>query len=116
MAANNARLAFGTVVLVPFPFSDQSGAKKRPAVIVSGSAYNTRRRDVVILAITSQLRSPQGYAEALVADWQSVGLIKPSAFKPVFATIEQALVIRALGVLSAADIASLRGILALALG
>lgn len=27
--------AFGDVVLVPFPFTDQSGTKKRPAVIVS---------------------------------------------------------------------------------
>lgn len=34
--------AFGDVVLVPFRFTDQSGAKKRPAVIVSSSGYNTR--------------------------------------------------------------------------
>jgi mRNA interferase MazF len=27
----------GDVVLVPFPFTDQSGAKKRPAVVVSGN-------------------------------------------------------------------------------
>ena len=30
---------FGEVVLVPFPFTDQSGIKKRPAVIVSSAAY-----------------------------------------------------------------------------
>lgn len=29
--------SFGEVVLVPFPFTDQSGAKKRPAVVVSSS-------------------------------------------------------------------------------
>ena len=110
-----ARFTFGTVILVPFPFSDQSGTKQRPAVIVSSDTYNTRRRDLVILAITSQLRSSPGFAEALVADWRAAGLIKPSAFKPVFATIEQALVIRPLGNLSAADSASLRGILALAI-
>jgi mRNA interferase MazF len=33
---------FGDIVLVPFPFTDQSGAKKRPAVIVSSAAYNRR--------------------------------------------------------------------------
>ena len=27
--------SFGDVVLVPFPFTDQSGVKKRPAVVVS---------------------------------------------------------------------------------
>lgn len=110
-----ARFAFRDVVLVPFPFSDQSGTKQRPAVIVSSDTYSTRRRDLVILAITSQLRSPPGFAEALVADWRAAGLIKPSAFKTVFATIEQALVIRSLGNLAAVDNASLRGILSLAI-
>jgi mRNA interferase MazF len=45
--------SFGEVVLVPFPFTDQSGTKKRPAVIVSGDGYNTSRRDILIMAITS---------------------------------------------------------------
>ena len=75
--------SFGDVVLVPFPFTDQSGAKKRPAVIVSGSAYNASRRDLVIMAITNQVRQPFGFAEALVTDWQFAGLIKPSVLKPV---------------------------------
>ncbi len=96
--------SFGDVVLVPFPFTNQSGAKKRPAVIVSSNAYNTKRRDLIILAITSQVRIPLGFGEALVADWQAAGLIKASVFKPVLSTIEQALVIRQMGSLSAADI------------
>jgi len=45
-------LSFCDVLLVPFPFTDQSGAKKRPAVIVSSSRYNANRRDIVIMAIT----------------------------------------------------------------
>lgn len=100
--------AFGDVVLVPFPFTDQSGAKKRPAVIVSSSGYNTNRRDLVIMAITSQVRQPLGFGEALVADWQAAGLIKPSVLKPVLTTIEQGLVVRALGALSVADLRTLR--------
>ena len=31
--------SFGDVVLVPFPFTDQAGTKKRPAVIISNAAY-----------------------------------------------------------------------------
>jgi hypothetical protein len=30
----------GDVVLLPFPFSDQSGSKRRPALILSIDAYN----------------------------------------------------------------------------
>jgi mRNA interferase MazF len=48
---------FGDVVLVPFPFTDQTGAKKRPAIIVSSQAYHQRRRDLIIMAVTSQIRT-----------------------------------------------------------
>ena len=96
--------SFGEVVLVPFPFTDHSGTKKRPAVIVSSSGYNANRRDLVIMAITSQVRTPPGFGEALVTDWQAAGLIKPSVLKPVFTTIEQELVLRTMGKLSDVDL------------
>lgn len=56
------------------------------------------------------MRIPLGFGEALVADWQSAGLIKPSVLKPVFTTIEQSLVVRTLGTLSAADLRVLQDI------
>jgi len=48
---------FGDVVLVPFPFTSQAASKKRPAVAVSNRTYNAARPDVVVMAITSRLRS-----------------------------------------------------------
>ena len=48
-----SRFDLGDVVLVPFPFTDQSGTKRRPAVVVSLAGYNMSRRDIVIMAITS---------------------------------------------------------------
>jgi mRNA interferase MazF len=109
--AISARLGFGDVVLVPFPFTDQSGAKRRPAAVVSSAGYNGSRRDIVIMAITSQVRMPLGFGEAMVGDWQAAGLIKPSVLKPVFTTIEQHLVIRTMGKLAAADDKSLRAVI-----
>ena len=108
--------SFGDVVLVPFPFTDQSGAKKRPAVIVSSSGYNAGRRDLVIMAITSQMHTPLGFGEALVADWQAAGLIKPSVLKPVVTTIEQGLAVRTIGALSTADLRTLREAIAQVIG
>jgi len=35
--------SFGDVVLVPFPFTDQTGLKKRPAVVVSSTTYHEER-------------------------------------------------------------------------
>jgi len=108
--------SFGEVVLVPFPFTDQSGTKKRPAVVVSSSGYNANRRDLIIMAITSQARIPPGFGEAAVADWQAAGLLKPSVFKPGFTTIEQGLVLRSMGALSTTDLRTLREALAQAIG
>ena len=106
--ANSSRFSFGDVVLVPFPFTDQSGTKKRPAAVVSSPGYNASRRDIVIMAITSQVRTPLGFGEAMLGDWQGAGLVKESVLKPVFTTIEQGLVVRVMGHLSAADIKTLR--------
>ncbi len=55
------------------------------------------------MAITSQLRASAALGEVWVKDWTATGLIKPSAIKPVFATIEEALIIRKLGALLDAD-------------
>ena len=99
---------FGAVVLVAFPFTSQTASKKRPAVVVSSRAYNVARPDVVVMAITSQLRPSPAFGEVWVTEWQRAGLLKPSAIKPVFATIEQSLLLRELGGLATKDQAVLR--------
>ena len=102
------RFEFGAVVLVRFPFTNQTGSKQRPAVVISNRAYNTTKPDVVIMAITSKLRQDSEPGEVLIDQWQAAGLLKPSAVKPVFATIEQALIVRQLGTLGDGDQAALR--------
>ena len=44
----------GDIVLVPFPFTDLSSTKKRPALVVSPDSFNEHAQDVVLVAITSQ--------------------------------------------------------------
>ena len=99
---------FGDVVLVPFPFTDQTTSKKRPAVVVSNRAYNTARLDIIVMAITSQRRRNPGLGDVWITHWQAAGLLKPSVAKPVFATLEQRLVLRRLGALDDDDQAVLR--------
>ena len=99
---------FGDVVLVPFPFTSQATSKRRPAVVVSGRAYSLERPDLVMMAVTSQLRPTPTLGEVWLRHWQAAGLIKPSAVKPVIATLEQRLVIRRLGVLASGDQDALR--------
>ena len=99
---------FGDVVLVRFPFTNQATFKQRPAAIVSSRAYNVATPDVVIMAITSQVHSASSLGEVQVGQWQAANLLKPSAIKPVFATLEQNLILKRLGVLDPSDQAALR--------
>lgn len=43
------------IVLVPFPYSDLSSAKRRPVLVVSSNNYNSKFRDAVVCVITSNL-------------------------------------------------------------
>jgi len=54
---------FGNIILVPFPSTDQTASKRRPAVVVSSRADNLTRPDVVVMAVTSQLRATSGLGE-----------------------------------------------------
>ena len=77
-------------------------------VVVSNRAYSTARPDLVVMAITSQLRPDPRLGETWISHWQAAGLLKPSVVKAVFATLEQRLVLRRLGGLVDEDIAALR--------
>jgi mRNA interferase MazF len=60
------------------------------------------------MAVTSQLRPDRGLGATWISHWQEAGLLKPSVVKPVFATLEQRLVLRRLGALDDHDRAALR--------
>jgi mRNA interferase MazF len=102
---------FGDVILVPFPFTDGSSSKKRPAIVISSDSYDRYKPDLILIAVTSQVNTDLQFGEASIADWSSAGLIKPSVIKPAIATIEKTLVIRKLGSLQALDLESLSSIL-----
>lgn len=108
MTSEAGALEFGDIVLVPFPFTNQSASKQRPAVVISSSAYNRARPDLIMMAVTSQLRPEAGFGEIWLRYWRAAGLLKPSAVKPVMATLEQRLAIRTLGALASEDREALR--------
>lgn len=108
---------FGDIVLVPFPFTDQTGIKKRPAVVVSSDAYHRNRVDLIVMALSSQiLRPADAVGEVLITEWQNAGLPKPSLVKPVLATIERGLILKKLGALQEQDQQALRTALRQILG
>jgi len=114
--ANTTGFEFGDVVLVVFPFTNQQGSKQRPAVVVSSAAYQQARPDVILMAITSQVRPQLGFGEALVKDWQGAGLLKPSLLKPIVFTAEKTLIRKTLGRLTPDDQKTLRSVIETIMG
>lgn len=112
---NTTTFSFGDVVLVPFPFTDQSASKKRPAVVVSSAAYNLARPDLILMAITSRTTGYPRLGEVIVGNWKDAGLLKASTIKPILTTIEKSLIVRTLGQLAGEDISVLKRTLAMIL-
>jgi mRNA interferase MazF len=92
----------GDVVLISFTFSDESGAKLRPAVVVSSGSYHRGRQEAVIAAVTSQTDRLL-IGDYLIADWQRAGLLFPSVATGILRTIKQEMIGRKLGMMSVID-------------
>jgi len=43
------------LLLVPFPFSDQSGRKVRPVIVVSNNEFNKFSQDIIVIGVTSNI-------------------------------------------------------------
>lgn len=99
----------GSVVLIPFPFSDLKGLKQRPALVISSIKSQLKTNQIICMMITSV--NPSYSTDYNVQTWQGSGLIKPSVIKVnrVF-TINSNLVKRTLGKLSESDIENIYSI------
>ena len=87
----------GTVVLVPFPFTDLSGSKVRPAVIVSDGKVGS---DIVLLFITSQSKLKGKHIVQINPDQQNGIKTKSKIVCSKIATLESKIILGELGVLA----------------
>jgi mRNA interferase MazF len=89
----------GDIVLVPFPFTDLSGRKNRPAVILIESG-----KDVTVSFITSQLKWEEQYDLVLQPSKEN-GLKQVSLLKlSKIATLDKEILIGRLGSLSSREL------------
>jgi mRNA interferase MazF len=66
------RYSFGDIVIVDFPYSDLSGSKRRPALVLAHDLED----DVVLARITSKPRETE--TDARLMDWKISKLLFPS--------------------------------------
>lgn len=105
----------GDVVLVAFIFPDETGVKRRPAVIVSSEAYHQGRQEAIIAAITSRTDRVL-VGDHLITEWREAGLLFPSVATGIIRTIKQSMIARKLGVMPKAEMESIDGGLSAILG
>ncbi len=76
----------GDVVYVPFRYSELTGGKVRPAVVVSSVEFHTAEQLYIVAAITSNLTaSSLGHP---IQDIVSAGLKVPSLVRPILLTLD----------------------------
>ncbi len=88
--------------LVPFPFSDQSGKKVRPVVVVSHNAFNEESEDAIVIGITSQLSKGKYTIPVLMNDVEGGKLLHSCYIKAEnILKIDQRLAQKKIGILNA---------------
>jgi len=98
----------GDVILVRFIFSDETGERQRPAVIVSSGAYHKSRQEAIIAAITSRTdRILLG--DHFIDNWEGAGLLFPSVATGIIRTIKQGMIARKLGIMPVPDMKRING-------
>jgi mRNA interferase MazF len=94
----------GDVVLVDYPFSDRTGSKVRPALVVQADALNHRITDTILAAIsrsTHRASATQLFIDISTPDGAQTGLRQNSMIQcENLLTFDQRLIIAKIGELS----------------
>jgi mRNA interferase MazF len=95
----------GEIVLADIPYSDRTGSKYRPVVVVSSDANNVVIDDLILAAVSSITRSSaftHVFVDPITPEGRGSGLLHPSYIQceNIF-TLDQQFIVRNLGQLSA---------------
>ncbi len=90
------------IVLVPFPFTDMTTTKRRPALVVSPPVFN-RGEEIVIAFITSNLKVRTQLGDYIIENWSGAKLPKPSLIRMRFASLSKTIIVKKIGRLTEKD-------------
>ena len=93
------------VVVVPFPFAEGAGEKRRPALVLSSQDFN-RAGHTILAMITSRGHRPWP-GDTDIQDSPSAGLLATCLVRLKIFTLDNRLVLRRIGRLAPPDAANL---------
>ena len=91
------------IVLIPFPFTDLKAVKRRPGLIITPDQFNQNEQDLIIVYLTSNLKSRARFGDYRIEQWAAANLPKPSLTRMKMATISKSIVQKKLGQLHSQD-------------
>lgn len=115
------RVTRGDIVLVDYPFSDRTGSKVRPCLVVQSDHNNHRLDDTIVVTITSRTRQAGAEPTQLLIDvstpaGQRSGLLFTSAVQcENILTVDCGFVFRKIGALPSDTMLQVNGCLKMAL-
>ncbi|MCR4315741.1 MAG: type II toxin-antitoxin system PemK/MazF family toxin [Planctomycetes bacterium] len=69
------------LILIPVPFSDLTSNKRRPVVVISNDNYNSSNSDIVVVAVTSNVKKRSFAIPLEQSDLESGYLKAPSMIR-----------------------------------
>jgi len=102
------------VVVVPFPFTDRSEEKRRPALVLSSASSFGKRAGHSVMAMITSVKdnSARWPLDVEIRDLAAAGLSVPSLIRMKLFTLDHRLVLRRAGQLSTSDQRAVRAALA----
>ena len=91
------------VVVVPFPFTERSTTKRRPALVLSDAGHFNKQVGQSVLAMITSAKISRWPLDVEIEDLDSAGLPSASVVRMKLFTLDDQLVIRKAGVLSKKD-------------
>ena len=89
------------VVVVPFPFTDRPAEKRRPALVISKETFNQSGHTV--LAMITSAAQPSRPGDTPLTDYKTAGLHVPCVVRLKVFTLDNRLILRSIGHLTASD-------------
>ena len=99
------------VVVVPFPFTDSSRAKRRPALVLSQTKdFGSILEHTILAMITSQKNEPWPL-DVVIKNKKPSGLTAPSVVRMKLFTLDNRFILRKIGHISKTDQTNVKQIL-----
>lgn len=91
------------VVIVPFPFTDRSASKRRPALVLSSAKKFGEKAAHSVLAMITSAKNDAWPLDVPLRDLESAGLPAASVVRMKLFTLDHRLILGSAGALSTGD-------------